>query len=50
MIPGFTDNDFGRDAEWGNLVSDPHLIFGGGGATHDVFLNFRQFRHNTCQR
>src|SRR5437764_7060352 len=49
-IPGFTQNDFGKDQQWGQLVSDPHLIFGGGGATHDLFLNFRQFRSNPCQR
>jgi len=50
VIPGFTTNDFGRNQEWGPVVSDPHLVFGGGGATHDLFLNFRQFLPNPCQR
>jgi hypothetical protein len=49
VIPGFTNNDFGRSQQWGPIVSDPHLVYGGGGATHDLFLNFRQFRPNTCQ-
>jgi hypothetical protein len=50
VIPGFTTNDFGRNNEWGTIASDPHLVFGGGGATRDLFLNFRKFRFNTCQR
>jgi hypothetical protein len=50
VIPDFTTNDFGRNQEWGTIASDPHLVYGGGGATHDLFLNFRQFLANPCQR
>jgi hypothetical protein len=48
VIPGFTVNDFGRNQEWGAIASDPHLVYGGGGATHNLFLNFRQFLPNPC--
>lgn len=47
-IPGFTQNDFGRNAQYGQLAADPHLKFGGGGAAAPRFANFRQFRANPC--
>jgi len=49
-IPGFTQNDFGRNHQYGQLVSDPHLVFGGGGAAAPRFFNFRQSLANPCQR
>ncbi|HEY7048320.1 MAG TPA: hypothetical protein VH373_13965 [Jatrophihabitantaceae bacterium] len=47
-IPGFTQNDFGRNAQFGQIAADPHLVFGGGGAAAPRFANFRQFLANPC--
>ena len=44
-VPGST-SDFGGDAEWGSLFSQSILIFGGGGASHQRFENFRQILAN----
>jgi hypothetical protein len=46
-LPGATTN-FGRNAQYGSLLSSTYLIFGGGGATHDLINNFRQILPNTC--
>jgi hypothetical protein len=46
-LPGATSN-FGRNAQYGSLLSSTYLIFGGGGATHDLINNFRQIRTNPC--
>jgi hypothetical protein len=45
-LPGA--NDFGRNAQYGSLLSSTYLIFGGGGATHDLINNFRQIIPNPC--
>jgi hypothetical protein len=45
--PGATTN-FGRNAQYGSLLSSTYLIFGGGGATHDLINNFRQIIPNPC--
>jgi hypothetical protein len=47
-IPGTTD-DFGKNAGYGTLLSNSYLIFGGGGAAHNVINDFRNvFSHNPC--
>jgi len=46
-IPGDRSN-FGRNAQYGSLLGTPHLTFGGGGATHTLFLNFRGVMANPC--
>jgi hypothetical protein len=47
-LPGAI-SDFGRNAQYGSLLSTPHLAFGGGGATANFFFNFRQIRSNPCR-
>jgi hypothetical protein len=47
-IPG-TTNDFGKNAGYGSLLSNPYLIFGGGGASHQLINDFRNvFSQNPC--
>jgi len=46
-LPGAT-TDFGRNAQYGALLQSTYLIFGGGGATHDLINNFRQIMPNPC--
>jgi hypothetical protein len=47
-LPG-TTNDFGRNAEWGSILSTTYLAFGGHGATINRFNNFRNiFAQNPC--
>jgi hypothetical protein len=45
--PGDTSN-FGRNAQWGPLLPLRYLTFGGGGATHTLFLDFRRVIPNPC--
>lgn len=46
-IPG--SNDFGGNAGYGPLVSQRYLVFGGHGATNDLFNIFRNtFQTNPC--
>ena len=46
-LPGAT-TDFGRNAQYGTLLSSTYLAFGGGGATIQRFNNFRQIISNPC--
>ncbi len=46
-LPGAT-TDFGRNAQYGSLLSTTYLAFGGGGATINRFNNFRQIISNPC--
>ena len=46
-LPGAT-NDFGRNAQYGSLLSTTYLAFGGGGSTVNFFNNFRQIIPNPC--
>jgi hypothetical protein len=45
-LPGA--NDFGRNAQYGSLLTSTYLIFGGGGATRQLINNFRQIMPNPC--
>jgi hypothetical protein len=48
-LPG-TTNDFGRNAEWGSILSTTYLAFNGGGTTIQRFNNFRHiFDQNPCK-
>ena len=47
VLPGAT-TDFGRNAQYGTLLSSTYLAFGGGGATIQRFNNFRQIISNPC--
>jgi len=46
-LPAAT-TDFGRNAQYGSLLSSTYLAFGGGGATMQRFNNFRQIIPNPC--
>ena len=46
-LPGAT-TDFGRNAQYGSLLSSTYLAFGGGGSTVNFFNNFRQILPNPC--
>jgi hypothetical protein len=46
VMPG--GNDFGGNAQYGTLLSTSYLIFGGGGAFHNLINNFRQIMPNPC--
>ena len=46
-IPGERAN-FGRNAQYGSLLSSTYLAFGGGGATIQRINNFRQIISNPC--
>jgi hypothetical protein len=41
-------NDLGANAQYGTLLSSSYLIFGGGGAFHNLINNFRQIIPNPC--
>jgi hypothetical protein len=45
-LPGATD--FGRNAQYGSLLTTTYLRFGGGGATVNRINNFRQIVSNPC--
>ncbi len=45
-LPGATD--FGRNAQYGSLLTSTYLAFGGGGATVNLINNFRQIISNPC--
>ncbi len=47
--PGST-TDFGRNAQYGSLLSTTYLAFGGGGATIQRINNFRNIMANPCRR
>ena len=47
-IPGVS-TDFGRNAQYGSLLSTTYLAFGGGGATTNQINNFRQIIPNPCR-
>jgi hypothetical protein len=46
-LPGAT-TDFGRNAQYGSVLSSTYLAFGGGGASTHFFNNFRQMMPNPC--
>jgi hypothetical protein len=46
-LPGAT-TDFGRNAQYGSLLSTTYLAFGGGGSTVNLFNDFRQIISNPC--
>jgi hypothetical protein len=46
-LPGAT-TDFGRNAQYGTLLTSSYLIFGGGGASRQLINNFRQIISNPC--
>jgi hypothetical protein len=41
-------NNFGRNAQYGSLLSSTYLQFGGHGATVNLINNFRQVISNPC--
>lgn len=41
-------DNFGRNAQYGTLLSSSYLIFGGSGASHNLINNFRQVMPNAC--
>jgi len=41
-VPGQTASDFGKVSQYGTLLPQTYLIFGGGGATHTVINDFQQ--------
>jgi hypothetical protein len=45
-LPGA--NDFGKNAQYGSLLSSTYLIFGGGGTSHNLINNFRGIIPNPC--
>lgn len=47
QLPGATSN-FGRNAQYGSLLSTTYLAFGGHGATINRINNFRQIISNPC--
>jgi hypothetical protein len=46
--PGFTTNDFGRNAQYGALIPVEFLTFGGGGSTVKIFGAYTGFHANPC--
>ncbi len=46
-LPG-ASTDFGRNAQYGSLLSSTYLAFGGHGATVNLINNFRQILPNPC--
>jgi hypothetical protein len=46
-LPGAT-TDFGRNAQYGTLLTNPYLAFGGGGAVINRINDFRQILSNPC--
>jgi hypothetical protein len=48
-LPG-ARSDFGRNAQYGSLLTSTYLVFGGGGASQSLINNFRQILDpNPCQ-
>jgi hypothetical protein len=48
-VPGLTAFDFGKASQYGTLLGQEFLIFGGGGATHIRFDDFQQqLGNNPC--
>src|SRR5229473_1678098 len=47
-IPGFTTNDFGKNAQYGTLLNLEYLRFGAGGATRMRINDFRGVIPNPC--
>ena len=41
-------NDFGRNAQYGTLLSNPYLVFGGGGSFANIINDYRQVMPNPC--
>jgi hypothetical protein len=41
-VPGLTATDFGKDSQYGTLLPQDFLIFGGGGASHSVIDDFQK--------
>jgi hypothetical protein len=41
-------NDFGRNAQYGTLLSNPYLVFGGGGSFTNLINDYRQIMRNPC--
>ena len=48
VIPGFTTNDFGKNAQYGSLLKLEYLIPGGNGATRLRYNDFRGIHPNVC--
>ena len=46
--PGFTTNDFGKNAQYGSLISLPFLDFGGGGSISNLLGAYTGFHSNPC--
>jgi hypothetical protein len=46
-LPG-ASTDFGRNAQYGSLLTSTYLAFGGHGATVNLINNFRQILPNPC--
>jgi hypothetical protein len=46
VLPGAAN--FGQNAQYGSLLSLSYLIFGGGGASHQLINDFRQVIPNPC--
>jgi len=42
-------NDFGRNAQYGTLLTNPYLVFGGGGKSTNLINDFRQIVPNPCR-
>jgi hypothetical protein len=42
-------NDFGRNAQYGTLLTSPYLVFGGGGKSTNLINDFRQIMPNPCR-
>jgi hypothetical protein len=50
FIPGFTQNDFGGNVQYGKLLHQDYLAFGGHGAIVDRINDFRQvLSTNPCR-
>src|SRR4051794_3854441 len=47
-LPGSV-TDFGRNAQYGSLLTSSYLVFGGGGTAQNVINNFRQILANPCK-
>ena len=48
-VPGHTVNDFGRNSQYGSLLSLRYLAFGGLGGTRTRYNDFRQvLSSNPC--
>ena len=47
-LPGAT-TDFGRNAQYGTLLTSDYLVFGGGGSVVNLINNFRQIMPNPCR-